>query len=157
MVSKLQHGNKNSAYFLTSYENYIHHKRILESMNPNTLAENSNSHVNGRLLEWFTYKSKVDSFQLPKKKRKEKEKPIALTIPVVQTVFGLRCLLQDNIHGQVQEIMGMKFGSPAGQLDFYWPQLPFQKHQCHHSYDVNRFVTLISTLVWCLLHLQTSS
>ena len=73
MVSKLQHGNKNSAYFLTSYENYIHHKRILESMNANTLAENSNSHVNGRLLEWFTYKSKVDSFQLPKKKKRKRK------------------------------------------------------------------------------------
>ena len=68
--------------------NHIDNKRILESMNPNTLAENLNCHVNGQLLEWFTYKSKVDSFKLPKKKRS-----IALTIPIVQTGFGLRCLL----------------------------------------------------------------
>ena len=42
--------------------NHINNKRILESMNPNTLAENLNSHVNGKLLEWFMCESKVDSF-----------------------------------------------------------------------------------------------
>ena len=38
--------------------NHIDNKRILESMNPNTLAENLNSHVNGKLLEWFMCESK---------------------------------------------------------------------------------------------------
>ena len=38
----------------------------------------------------ISQKSIAFSYQ---KKKKEKEKPIALTIPVVQTVFGLRWLL----------------------------------------------------------------
>ena len=36
--------------------------------------------------------------------------------------FGSRCL-SDNINGRVQEIMGMKFESQAGQFEFYWTQM----------------------------------
>ena len=37
-------------------------QKNIESMNANMSAENSNSHLNGKLLEWFMCVSKVDSF-----------------------------------------------------------------------------------------------
>ena len=50
------------------------------------------------------------------------QKSIAFTIPIMRTVFRLRCL-PDYVHDGVQEIMGMKFGSQVGQFEFYCTEM----------------------------------
>ena len=118
--------------------NHIDNKRILESMNPNTLAENLNSHVNGKLLEWFMCDSKVDSFNCT-----FCANCFWMLIIEQHSWSGLRNYWNENF--QLEFSIGLKCHFKSINVIIGMMSTDFS------------VLTLITTLVWWLLHLRTST